>query len=70
MLDNLRLDPRDERAGAPAGRNEARPCDPSSRKATDGDAEVSGEFKFGHIKVGPSEADAWVGHGTDRSRNG
>ena len=38
-------------------------------QAADGDAEVPREIEIGHIKAGPREVDATVGHGTDRSRN-
>jgi hypothetical protein len=53
----------------PAGRDEAPPCDPSSRKAADGDAEFPREIGIGHIKAGPRKAAATVGHETDGLRS-
>jgi len=68
-LDDLRLDPGDQRAERQLDVTRRALAIPASQ-AADGDAEVPREIEIGHIKAGLREADETVGHGTDRSRNG
>ncbi|HKI13467.1 MAG TPA: hypothetical protein VKA12_00340 [Roseiarcus sp.] len=68
-LDDLRLDPGDQRAERQLDVTRRALAIPASQ-AADVDAEFSGEIEIGHIKAGPREADETVGHGTDRSRTG
>ena len=68
-LDDLRLDPGDQRAQRQLDVTRRALAIPAAQ-AADGDAEVPREIEIGHIKAGPRKANETVGHGNDRSKNG